>query len=140
MNTTGRILAIDYGERRTGLAMSDPTATIASGCGTLTTHDALVREITDFARSHDVVRIVVGMPRALSGSDTDMTRRVLTFIESLREATGLPVDALDERFTSSIASRALVDMGVPKMKRREKERVDEIAAILLLQDYLSMRS
>lgn len=140
MSTAGRILAIDYGERRTGLAMSDPTATIASGCGTLATHDALAQEIAAFARSNEVVRIVVGMPRALSGTDTDMTRRVTAFIEQLRAATGLPVDALDERFTSSIATRALVDMGVPKKKRREKERVDEIAAILLLQDYLAMRT
>lgn len=139
MTGPGRILAVDYGERRTGLAMSDPTATIASGCGTLVTHEALAAEIAAFARSNEVVRIVVGMPRALSGDATDMTRSVTVFIEALRAATDLPVDALDERFTSSIATRAMVDMGMPKKKRREKERVDEIAAILLLQDYLAMR-
>lgn len=118
--------------------MSDPTRTIATGYGTLVTHDALAQEIAAFVTSHDVVRIVVGMPKSLSGDETDMTRRVALFIAQLEAATRIAVETLDERYTSSIATRALVDMGVPKMKRRQKQRVDEIAAILLLQDYLAM--
>ena len=131
------ILAIDYGEKRVGLAASDPTGIIASGIGTIGNTPDLVMRICALAEERGITRIVVGLPLTLQGGDSDTTRLVRTFVDTLRQAVTIPVDLLDERFTSVIATQTIRDMGVGRKKRRDKSKVDEIAAIILLQDYLN---
>ncbi|MBL0173985.1 MAG: Holliday junction resolvase RuvX [Ignavibacteria bacterium] len=136
MNTT--TLAIDYGARRVGIAVSDPMGCIAIGLDTIDNGPDLLARICALVRERGVGRIVIGLPLTLKGEVGDTATLVLAFAETLRAAVDVPVETLDERFTSSIATQTMKDLGLGKKKRREKGRVDEIAAILLLQDYLAM--
>ena len=136
MNTTP--LAIDYGARRVGIAVSDPMGCIAIGLDTVDNGPDLLPRIRALVRERGVGRIVVGLPLTLKGEVGDTATLVLAFVETLRAAVDVPVETLDERFTSSIATQTMKDLGLGKKKRQEKGRVDEIAAILLLQDYLAM--
>lgn len=139
----GRILAVDYGERRVGLALSDPTATIASPLPTLKRRKGKrppVAPITRLAEEHEVEEVVVGLPLTLEGDDSDWTREVRQFAADLADRTGLPVELQDERMTSVRAERAVRSLGLTKEKREEKERVDAAAAVLILQAYLDARS
>ena len=136
MNTT--TLAIDYGARRVGIAVSDPMGCIAIGLDTVDNGPDLLPRIRALVRERGVGRIVVGLPLTLKGEVGDTATLVLAFVETLRAAVDVPVETLDERFTSSIATQTMKDLGLGKKKRQEKGRVDEIAAILLLQDYLAM--
>lgn len=134
-----RVLAIDYGERRVGLALSDPTATIAQPLPTLERRRGKrppVAPVARLAQEHDVVEIVVGLPLTPEGEESDWTREVRAFGGSLAERTGLPVAYLDERMTSVRAERAVRSMGLPKHQREEKGRVDAAAAMLILQAHL----
>ena len=135
--STGCVLAIDYGVKRVGLAASDPMGIIANGIGTLENAPDLMQRISAIVQERNVTRIVVGLPLTLQGLDGDTTRLVRAFVESLSAQVPVPVVLLDERFTSSIATQTIRDMGVGRKKRRDKGKVDEIAAIILLQDYLS---
>jgi putative Holliday junction resolvase len=137
-----RILGIDYGERRVGLALSDPTATIASPLPTLKRRKGKRPPVAPVARlveEHEVEEIVVGLPLTLEGEDSDWTREVRRFGEALGERTGLPVTFQDERMTSVRAERAVRSLGLSKEKREEKERIDAAAAVLILQAYLDSR-
>ena len=135
--STGCVLAIDYGVKRVGLAASDPMGIIANGIGTLENAPDLMQRISAIVQERNVTRIVVGLPLTLQGLDGDTTRLVRAFVEKLSAQVPVPVVLLDERFTSSIATQTIRDMGVGRKKRRDKGKVDEIAAIILLQDYLS---
>lgn len=138
-----RILGVDYGERRVGLALSDPTATIASPLPTLARRKGKrppVAPIARLAEEHGVEGIVVGLPLTLEGEDSDWTREVRQFAEALAQRTGLPVALEDERMTSVRAERAVRSLGLSKEKREEKERVDAAAATLILQAHLDARS
>lgn len=138
-----RILGVDYGERRVGLALSDPTATIASPLPTLARREGKrppVAPIARLAEEHGVEGIVVGLPLTLEGEDSDWTREVRQFAEALAQRTGLPVALEDERMTSVRAERAVRSLGLSKEKREEKERVDAAAATLILQAHLDARS
>lgn len=138
-----RILSVDYGARRIGLALSDPTATIASPLPTLKRRKGKRPPVAPIARlveEKDVREIVVGLPLTLEGEDSDWTREVRDFAEALAERTGLPVELRDERMTSVRAERAVRSLGLSKEKREEKERVDAAAAVLILQAYLDSRS
>lgn len=137
-----RILGVDYGERRVGLALSDPTATIASPLPTLGRRKGKrppVAPIARLAEEHEVEAIVVGLPLTLEGDDSDWTREVRQFAEALADRTGLPVALEDERMTSVRAERAVRSLGLSKEKREEKERVDAAAATLILQAHLDAR-
>lgn len=135
-----RVLGIDFGERRVGVAVSDPTGTLASPLPTLKRRagkrpplaalEALVQE-------HDIVALVVGLPLTPGGEDSDWTRTVREVGETLARRTGLPVHFVDERFTSVQATRAVRGIGLPKRKREQKERVDAAAAVLILQSWLN---
>jgi putative holliday junction resolvase len=143
MSSEIRILAIDHGTRRIGLALSDPTGTIASGIGTVGHTTDLIDRLVDLIRLHSVTRIVVGLPLTLRGEAGDSATAVRAFVAALAarlasEDLPVPVDELDERFTSRIASQTIRDLGVGREKRKQKGKVDEIAAVVLLQDYLSM--
>ena len=133
-------MALDYGRRRIGVAVSDPTATIASP------HSAVERSgepdeppgaLVELLDRLAPARVVVGLPRHMDGSEGEMAEEVRAFARGLREATGLPVEEWDERLTTSAAERALLESGAPRGKRRERGRVDAMAAAMLLRSYLA---
>lgn len=134
-----RVLAIDYGERRIGLAISDPTATIAQPLPTLTRRAGKrppIAKILEIATANDVAAIVIGLPLTLAGDDSEWTRSVRDFAAALRARAALPVDLIDERLTSVRAERSVRSLGLKKRHREQKERVDAAAAMILLQMYL----
>lgn len=139
MHSNKRTLAIDYGERRVGLALSDELGIIASGIGTLTNDGTLLAKLTKLLEERDVARIVIGLPLTLQGLEGEIAKKVHAFADQLSAATLLPVELLDERFTSSLAVQAIRDMGVGKKKRRDKGKIDEVAAAILLQGYLDTK-
>lgn len=134
-----RILAVDYGERRIGLALSDPLQMIASPLPTLKRKRGKrppIQAIIDIAQTNDVASLVVGLPLTLDGSESDWTREVRTFGETLSRRSGLPVAFVDERMTSVAAERAVRSLGLPKKERERKDRIDAAAAVLILQAHL----
>ena len=133
----GRILAIDYGLKRTGIAVTDPLQIIATGLCTVET-PKLVKFLKEYLSKEEVERIVIGMPANLDDSDTHATPIVKKFIEQLhKQFPTIPVTEVDERFTSKMASQAMIDMGMKKKQRQGKAMVDEIAATIMLQEYLN---
>ncbi|MCB0733906.1 MAG: Holliday junction resolvase RuvX [Flavobacteriales bacterium] len=134
-----RILSIDFGGKRTGLAVTDPMQIIASELRTVPTDDLLDFLMT-YTQSEVVETIVVGQPRRMDGSLSDIETRIVEFIEKLREKVAIPIVRYDERFTSKMAGRSLIESGVKKKDRRDKSRLDSISATLILQDYLASRS
>lgn len=132
----GRILAIDYGSRRVGLAVSDPMRIIAQGAGTLANGAALVEEVGRFIREHGIVLVVIGMPYAPDGGKGAKGKEVEEFIERLRPATSAEITTWDESFSSVRAHQAFRQAGMKRKQRQEKHRVDEMAARLLLQEFL----
>jgi putative Holliday junction resolvase len=138
-----RILGIDFGERRIGLALSDPTGTLASPLPTLKRRAGKRPPLTtliDIVESHGVEAMVLGLPLTLRGEDSEWTRVVRGVGAALSDRTGLPVHFVDERFTSVRAERAVRSLGLPKNKREQKERIDAAAAVLILQSWLDRRS
>jgi len=132
----GRILAIDYGLKRTGLAVTDPMQIIASGLTALD-NALLIPFLTDYISKESVDKIVIGYPLNLDGSETHITSDVEQFINKLNKLfPSVIVIKEDERFTSKMAVRALIDSGVKKMKRRDKKLIDKMSAVLILQSYL----
>ncbi len=132
----GRILAVDVGQKRYGLAQSDPTQTIASAVGTFHLDDLLakLREIT--ARE-SIGTLVVGWPLNMDSAESEATDRVKAFITTVeRRFPGLTVVKFDERFTSVMAQRSIREAGLTKKKRQEKGLVDTVAAVILLQEFL----
>jgi putative Holliday junction resolvase len=136
----GRILGIDYGSRRVGLALSDPLGVIAQGAGTIQNAPDLVERIARLAGEHAVTGIVVGMPYGPNGEMGAKAVEVEGFIRTLRIAVSVPVDTWDESYTSVEAQRTFLAGGMKKKARQEKGRVDEMAARLLLQEYLDSRT
>ncbi len=134
---TERVLAIDFGERRIGLAISDELGIIASGIGILLNDGTAVAGIASLVSERGVARIIVGLPLTLSGERGTAVRMVEAFTTQLSAAISIPIELVDERFTSSLAQQAIRDMGVGKKKRQNKAKVDEIAAVILLQGYLA---
>ena len=134
-----RILAIDPGSKRVGLALSDPTATIAQALATVPAEPAgtLVARIAEIARTSDAARIVVGLPRRLDGSRGPEAKAAQAFADALRKESGLPVELVDERLTTVAAERSLIAGGVRREKR--KLSVDRVAATLMLQAHLDRR-
>lgn len=137
-----RILGIDFGERRIGLALSDPTATIAQPLPTLVRRAGKrppVARIAQLAEENGVAEAVIGLPLTLEGTESDWTREVRSFGEKFAQRSGLPVHFLDERMTSVRAERTVRSLGLKKGQRERKERVDAAAAVLILQAYLDRR-
>ncbi len=134
-----RIMGIDYGTRRIGLAVSDPLLTIAQGLGTHKNSEEFFKDLQGVISRFDVGLIVVGMPFRHSGHRGEMAREVAGFIERVKDATGLEVVEWDERYTSHLAQRTMLTMGMKKKKRQNKAKVDEIASALILQSFLDSR-
>jgi putative Holliday junction resolvase len=131
-----RILAIDYGLKRTGIAVTDPLQIIATGLTTVSSPD-LIRFLRDYFSKEPVELIIIGDPRNLDDTDTHATPMVRAIIKKInKEFPTVPLKTVDERFTSKMASQAMIDMGMKKMQRRNKALVDEIAAAIMLQEYL----
>ena len=131
-----RILAIDYGAKRTGIAVTDPLKIIATGLTTVET-PKLFSFLKDYISKEPVELIIIGEPLNLDDTETHATAIVRKAIEKLKkEFPSIPVQTVDERFTSKMASRAMIDMGLKKKQRRNKALVDEIAATIMLQEYL----
>lgn len=136
----GRILSIDYGKKRTGLAVTDPLKIIASGLVTVATSE-LFDWLKAYIERETVEQIVIGKPIQPNGQPSENLARVEQFVNRWRKAMpAIPIDYYDERFTSVIAHQALLESGVKKKTRREnKGLVDEISATIILQDYLRSR-
>lgn len=133
----GRILAIDYGERRVGLAITDPMQIIASGLTTLAVENDrhAANQIAQIISKEDITEIIIGLPIAPSGEATEKTRTVNQFISILKEKTALPIIPWEERFSTVSAQRLLIE-AEEKKKRRTKEKIDTLAALVILQHYL----
>ena len=132
-----RVLAIDYGTKRTGIAVTDPMRIIATALETVDS-EKLMKFLTAYFQREPVDQLVVGMPKSLSNEDTDMTPHVRRLVEQLNELfPDKPVALIDERFTSSIALDAMIAGGMKKKDRRVKGNVDKISATLILQSYLA---
>ena len=134
-----RLLAIDYGKKRTGIAVSDEMQIIAGGLTTVATVD-LVDFILDYVKREPVERIGVGLPKQMNNEPSENMRRVEPFVNRLRKLLpDIPVDYHDERFTSVLAQRTIIEAGIKKMARRNKELVDEVSATIILQSYMESR-
>lgn len=135
----GRIMGIDYGRKRTGVAVTDPLQIIAGNLATVSTH-TLMQYIKDYVARESVDRIVIGQPSQLNGEPSESMKYITPFVNRLRkELPDMPVVMYDERFTSTIAHQAMIDGGMKKSDRRDKSRVDAIAATIILNDYLQSR-
>ena len=135
----GRLLAIDYGKKRTGIAVSDSLQLIANGLTTVATVQ-LFDFLADYLQREEVERIVVGFPRQNNGEDSENMRRITPFVNRLRRLyPNLPVDMYDERFTSVLAHRVMLDSGIGRKARQNKEFVDKISATIILEDYMEAR-
>jgi putative Holliday junction resolvase len=137
---TGRILAIDYGERRIGLALSDPMHIIAAGLTTLiVTSDAdALRQLQPLVVNHEVNEIIIGLPLDANSFEGEKAQKVRTFSEKIQRQFSVKVTLRDERFTTSTAKKMLLETE-SKKKRRVKEKIDELAAVVILRDYLDSR-
>lgn len=135
----GRILAIDYGTKRTGLAVTDEMQIIASGLTTVETKN-LLQFLKQYIESEKVERIVVGLPKQMDNTASESEVYIQKFLVQLAKALPqIPVDRVDERFTSKMAFQTMIDSGLKKKQRRNKALVDEISATLILQSYLASR-
>ena len=135
-----RILAIDYGLKRTGIAVTDPLQIIANGLTTVES-PRLINFLKDYFKKEQVEMMIVGEPKNWDDSDTHATPLVKKIVEKLKkEFPNVPITMVDERFTSKMASRAMIDMGMKKKQRQNKALIDEIAATIMLQEYLERLS
>lgn len=132
----GRILAIDYGRKRCGIAVTDPLKIIANSLETIATHK-LMEFLKNYMSREQVELIVIGKPMQLNGQPSESMRYITPFVNRLKkEMPDMPIEMVDERFTSTIAHQAMIDGGMKKSDRRDKARVDSIAASIILNDYL----
>lgn len=134
-----RILAIDYGTKRVGVAVSDPTQSIAQGLATLTNDKNLIDKLSSIVGDQDAVRVLVGMPYSEDGGKGAKALEVERFIEKLKRSIAVPIETWDESCSSVRAHEVFIEAGMKRKKRQEKHRVDEMAARLTLQEYLDYR-
>ncbi|MBQ2490400.1 MAG: Holliday junction resolvase RuvX [Muribaculaceae bacterium] len=135
-----RILGIDYGRKRTGIAVTDPLQIVANSLATVPTH-TLLDYIKNYVVQEAVEAIVIGQPTQLNGQPSESMRYITPFVKKLqKEMPQMPVIMYDERFTSTIAHQAMLDGGMKKSDRQDKNRVDAIAATIILNDYLQSKS
>jgi putative holliday junction resolvase len=133
----GRILAIDYGKKRTGLAVTDPLRIIATALETVET-PSLMEFLKKYCSREPVDEFVVGMPKTLKNEDSEIAPLVRIFVESLKkEFPEKPIHLADERFTSRIAQQAMIMGGMKKKDRQVKANVDKISATIILQDFMN---
>lgn len=135
----GRILAIDYGKKRTGIAVTDILQIIANGLTTVPT-TRLTDFLMDYLKKEPVERIIVGHPKQMNNEDSENMKRITPFVNMLRKKLPhIPIELVDERFTSVLAHQAMIDGGLKKKDRQNKALVDEISATIILQSYLESK-
>jgi len=135
----GRIIAIDYGKKRVGIAATDPLKLIANKIGTVRTHD-IWDFLHDYLKKEDIERIIIGYPRQMNNQASEAVQYINPFIKKLtRSYPGIPVELIDERFTSKMALRAMIDGGLKKKDRQDKALVDSVSATIILQTYLEQQ-
>lgn len=136
----GRILAIDYGTKRTGLAVSDPLRIIAGGLETIPTH-TLIPYLKKYIQENPVDIIVMGKPLQMDGSASESFKHIEPMVKRLKkEFPSIEIVYHDERFTSVLAQRTILESGIGKMKRRDKALVDKVSATIILQSYMEWGS
>lgn len=133
-----RVLSIDYGKKRTGVAVTDPLQIIAGGLVTVSTQE-LYNFLVDYISKEDVERIIIGKPLQPNGLPSENMVRVEQFYNRWRNSHSIPIEYYDERFTSILAHRAIIDAGLKKEARKNKELVDEISATIILQDWMKSK-
>lgn len=135
----GRILSIDYGKKRTGIAVTDPLKIIAGGVTTVATTD-LVKYLTDYFTREDVERVIIGEPKQNDGTPSENMSRITPFVNRWKKLfPNIPIELYDERFTSVLAHRAMIEGGLSKKARQNKALVDEISATIILESYLESK-
>lgn len=135
-----RVLAIDYGAKRTGLAVTDTLQIIPGGLCTVLTKD-LLKFLSDYVKKEPVERFVVGLPKQTNGMDSDNLPRVKAFTANLSKLIpDIPIEMYDERFTSVMAHRTMLEAGLHKKARQNKALVDEISATIILQSWMESRN
>ncbi len=135
----GRILALDYGKKRTGIAVTDPLQLIATGLDTVETRD-LEKFLKEYVSKNPVDAIVVGMPRQMNNEVSESYKYIEPFVNRLRRIfPDMIIEMVDERFTSRLAMRAMIDGGVKKSDRRNKSLVDKVSATIILQSYMEQK-
>ena len=134
-----RILAIDYGKKRTGIAVTDILQMIANGLTTVATTE-LMDFVLKYVEKEPVERIIVGQPKQMNNEDSENMKRIIPFVNQLKKKLpNIPVELVDERFTSVLAHQAMLDGGLKKKARQNKALVDEISATIILQSYLETK-
>lgn len=134
-----RILAIDYGRKRSGLAVTDTLQLIPGGLATVPSHE-LLKFLEDYFGREPVERIVVGLPKQMNNQPSESMKYIEPFVRSLKKKwPEMPVDYYDERFTSVLAHQAMLEGGLKKKDRQNKALVDEISAVIILQSYLESK-
>ena len=132
----GRILSIDYGQKRVGIAVTDPLKIIANGLTTVSTGE-IFNFLTGYMAKETVELFVVGLPKRMNNEASDSMRLIEPFVRGLKNKfPSIPVQMVDERFTSLLAHRALLEGGAKKKTRQDKKLIDEISATIILQSYL----
>jgi putative Holliday junction resolvase len=132
----GRILAIDYGTKRIGLAVTDPLRIIATALTTVAAHEAVVF-IKEYCSKEPVDLIVIGLPIQMNGEASESEKHIQPFMKHLKTALpNMPFTRYDERFTSKMAGQSMIDAGFKKKQRQDKKRLDSMAATIILQGYL----
>ena len=133
----GRIVALDFGKKRTGIAVTDELQLIASGLTTVATHD-LLNFLKKYIAEEKVTTIVVGEPKQMDNTPSESESLIIPFLGRLKKAfPDLPIEREDERFTSKMAVRTMIDSGLKKKHRRDKALIDEISATIILQAYIN---
>lgn len=134
-----RILAIDYGKKRTGIAVTDPMQIIANGLTTVPTH-TLMDFLMNYVQKEQVERIIIGHPKQMNNEDSENMKNIVPFMNQLKKKMPqMPVELVDERFTSVLAHQAMLIGGLKKKDRQNKALVDEISATIILQSYMESR-
>ena len=134
-----RILAIDYGKKRTGIAVTDPMQIIANGLTTVPTH-TLMDFLINYVQKEQVERIIIGHPKQMNNEDSENMKNIVPFMNQLKKKMPqMTVELVDERFTSVLAHQAMLTGGLKKKDRQNKALVDEISATIILQSYMESR-
>ncbi len=132
----GRIVGIDYGAKRCGIAVTDPLQIIVNSLTAIETN-LLIDFLIDYFKKEKVDKLVIGHPKHADNTDTYLVSDIKDFIVKLKSKTNdIPIELVDERFTSVQASKIIQQSGIPKKKRQEKQRIDQVSAVLILQRYL----
>jgi len=135
----GRILSIDYGQKCCGLAVTDSLQIIANGLVTVAT-SSLYDFLVDYMKKEPVERIIIGQPKKMNNEDSENMKNIVPFVNRLKKNfPELPIEFFDERFTSVLAHRAMIDGGLKKKERQNKALVDEISATIILQSYMESK-